>query len=259
MTRIGIAGIGGRMGQEIAAVATEDQRIQLAGGVVAPGTAAVVAERWPELLIAERAAALLPEIDVLIDFSSAKAVAAHARACAAAQTPYVNGVTGLGETELTALADASGHVPVFYARNMSIGIAALVAALPGIARSLEGYDAELVELHHRGKRDAPSGTAVALLEALETARSPEAQRRVYGRSGEAPRDEGEIGVHALRAGGNPGEHLVLFASESEEIRISHRALSRRVFAEGAVRAARWVAGRPPGLYGMSDLVADPEE
>lgn len=254
MTRLGIAGIGGRMGREIAAVAAGHQRVQLIGGLVAPGTASALAPQWPGLLIVERASELLPEIDVLVDFSTAEAVSGHARASADAGTPYVTGVTGLGQPELAVLTEVSQRIPLFYARNMSVGIAALLAILPTVAGALQGYDAEILELHHRGKQDAPSGTAMALLEALESASQVDASRRVFGRSGISPRQPGEIGIHALRGGGNPGEHLVLFASESEEIRITHRALNRRVFAEGAVRAAEWTAGRPPGLYGMPDLI-----
>jgi 4-hydroxy-tetrahydrodipicolinate reductase len=139
---------------------------------------------------------------------------------------------------------------------MSLGIATIAAVLPILVRALEGYDVEIVETHHRHKADAPSGTALVLAEAIASALDADlGSRAVYGREGVAPRQAGEIGIHAVRAGGNAGEHTVLLANEGEEIRITHRALSRRTFALGALRAAEFVVARPPGLYTMADYVS----
>jgi len=137
-----------------------------------------------------------------------------------------------------------------------MGISALLAALPALVRSLQGYDIEIVEQHHRHKTDAPSGTALALAEAIAGALGADLSARAsYGRHGHAPRRPGEIGIHAVRAGGNAGEHVVIIADEGEEIRVSHRAYSRRTFALGALRAAAWLRQQPPGWYGMADLIA----
>ena len=153
------------------------------------------------------------------------------------------------------LVRAAERIPVFVARNLSVGIAALVRVLPDLVAALDGFDIEIVETHHRHKVDAPSGTALALLEAIRSAQIHADPLTVHGRSGHAPRQPEEVGIHAVRAGGNPGEHSVILADAGEEIRISHRAFSRRPYALGALRAARWLVGRPPGLYGMADLLA----
>jgi 4-hydroxy-tetrahydrodipicolinate reductase len=139
---------------------------------------------------------------------------------------------------------------------MSLGLNAVLSILPGLVRALSDYDIEITELHHRHKKDAPSGTALALAESISTALNVDLGRQaVYGRQGIAPRRAGEIGIHALRGGGNTGEHTVLVADEGEEIRVSHRALSRRTFAIGALRAASFIANEPPGFYSMQNLIS----
>lgn len=250
MLRIGIAGINGRMGREIVAAAAELDDVVVIGGFDKPGSARTIN---PD--VAQRPDDFLDLLDVLIDFSRPDAAPGYARASAATGLPYVCGVTDLNEAQMSALTAASAEIPVFYARNMSLGIAAIMALLPDLARQLDGYDAEVVEVHHRGKVDAPSGTAAALAEAIAAGRGLDlSQAVIHGRSGHAPRIDGEIGVHAVRGGGNAGEHTILLASDGEEIRIQHRALSRRTFADGAIRAARLVAFDAPGMYGMADLM-----
>jgi 4-hydroxy-tetrahydrodipicolinate reductase len=138
---------------------------------------------------------------------------------------------------------------------MSIGVNALLELLPLLAKALPGYDVEITEAHHKHKRDAPSGTALALGEAVASALGVNlADKANHGREGIEPREPGEIGFHAIRAGGNAGEHWVLFADEGEQIQVVHRAYSRRTFALGALRAAKWLASRPPGFYTMADLL-----
>lgn len=256
MVRIGIAGIGGRMGREVLSVAQADPGVQVVGGLERPER---VAERAAELgsrvAIHGNADELLPQIDVLIEFSKPDNTLALARACAARGTRLVSGTTGLSSVQLDELQALAERTPIFYARNMSVGVNAILSMLPDLARALEGYDIEIVEAHHRHKADAPSGTALALAEAIAAALArPLDRHAVYGRHGIAPRQPGEIGIHAVRAGGNAGEHTVVFADDGEEIRVSHRAYSRRTFALGAVRAARFLAGQPAGLYGMPDLL-----
>ena len=152
------------------------------------------------------------------------------------------------------LRGAAERTAVFHATNMSPGVNAMLAVLPALARALDGYDIEIVETHHRHKVDAPSGTALTLARALAAATGdPLDGRAVHGRQGASKRAAGEIGIHAVRAGGNPGEHTIILASEGEEVQLSHRAFSRAAYAQGALRAARLIVGLPPGWYEPATL------
>ena len=255
--RIAIAGIGGRMGRDVAAAAATQPGIVVVGGLTRPGADNPQPPPGAGPVFTDPAD-LLDRVDVLIDFTRPSATVGLAEACVAAGRPLVCGTTGLDSAQMAALRAAAGTIPVFYARNLSVGIAALLAALPALVRALDGYDIEIVETHHRHKTDAPSGTAVALAETIAAARSASlAAIATHGRHGEAPRQPGEIGIHAVRAGGNTGEHTVLIANDGEEIRLHHRAHSRQTFALGALRAARFLAAQRPGWYGMPDLLAAP--
>jgi 4-hydroxy-tetrahydrodipicolinate reductase len=183
----------------------------------------------------------------IIDFSVAGATLDIARGAASRGIPLVIGTTGLGDAEVKVLRGLSERIPIWYARNMSYGVAVVHDLLRQAARQLTGYDIELVEMHHRNKVDAPSGTALALAETMQ--REVAESRITTGRSGISKRNDLDIGIQSLRGGGNFGEHTVVFASDDEEIRISHRALSRSVFASGAIRAAKRIAGAEPGWYG----------
>jgi 4-hydroxy-tetrahydrodipicolinate reductase len=240
------------MGQEIVRAAAESGDLNIAAGVGRAEPAGHAGAR-PDFPVSADLRDHIGSIDVFIDFSSASGMVSHLERCAEAGLPYVGGVTGIEAAHRELLAEASIRIPVFYAANFSIGVAVVAELVSLAAGWMPDADVEVVELHHRRKRDAPSGTAIALIEAIEEGRNAEGQRRVMGRSGESPRQPGEIGVHSLRGGGNPGEHQVLFATEGEEVWIGHRALSRSSFAAGALWAARWVTGQPPGLYGMQDL------
>ncbi len=261
--RIAVAGVTGRMGREVVAAAAAEPAVVLVGGTARPGSAAVGGD-WaaltgvpaPGARIVGGPSEVLGEADVLIDFTAAEASVANARACAEAGVALVCGTTGLSGDQMAELRAAAERVPVFYARNMSLGVGALLQALPSLVRALGGYDVEIVETHHRHKTDAPSGTALALAEAIAGALGTDlGEQAVFGRQGVAPRHAGDIGIHAVRAGGNSGEHVVILADDGEEIRIAHRSFSRRAYARGALRAATFVAGRPPGLYGIADLTA----
>lgn len=252
--RIGIAGASGRMGRELVAAAVDLNGVEIRGGLVRPGSRAL--ERETGVPLFTEAEALAEAVDVVIDVSAAAATPWIAGAARQAGTPLVCGVTGLGEVGHAALESAARQVPVLYARNLSPGIAALLDLLPRLLAALPEADVEIVETHHRGKRDAPSGTAEALAEVVIRARGEmDEQRIVHGREGIAPRQTGEIGIHSLRGGANSGEHTILLATDGEEIRIEHRALSRRTFAAGALRAAEWIVGQPAGLYSMADVLA----
>lgn len=244
------------MGRTVAAAAVDAPDMTVVAGIVRVGSTAI-GERWdaaPAAPLVADPATVLPEVDVVIDFTAPGVVAGLAAACVAARRPLVCGTTGLAADDLAALEAAATSIPVFYARNMSLGVQALVDLLPGLACTLRGYDVEIVETHHRHKTDAPSGTALVLAEAIARARGIElTEHLTHGRSGIAPRQPGEIGMHSVRAGGIPGEHTILFANDGEEIRLVHRAAGRQTFALGALDAARFVASRAPGWYGMADL------
>lgn len=251
--RIGLVGITGRMGREIVVLATSDPLLTVVGGVGSGN--------------AQELGGLAQQCDVLIDFSTPESAVAAASAAAESRKPIVVGTTGLDAEQVALLRATAARAPVWFARNMSTGVSLLQRLLPEIGRALGGYDIELIEAHHRHKVDAPSGTALMLAEAIMAglASREQADREdssclgmttpayVHGREGYAPRQPGEIGIHALRSGGNPGEHTVIFASDEEEIRITHRAYNRQVFAAGAIRAARAIYGQPPGWYGPDEM------
>jgi 4-hydroxy-tetrahydrodipicolinate reductase len=196
--------------------------------------------------------------DALVEFTLPTGCRAWATWCAENGVPLVSGTTGLEHVDREALAVAARRVPIVWSPNMSVGINLLLRLVTELAGVLgEGWDVEIAETHHRQKVDAPSGTARALLEAVSRARGGDPQvSGVFGRSGTCgPRTPGEIGVHALRLGDNVGEHEVHFAAAGEILTLRHRALSRDIFAAGALRAAQWVPGRAPGLYHMRDVLA----
>jgi 4-hydroxy-tetrahydrodipicolinate reductase len=249
--RAGIGGIAGRMGQAIVQAASTSGAVDITCGVVRAGGARPTSV--PEIRVAADPREIVREIDVFIDVSTPAALQAHLSACREAGVPYVTGVTGLTDEHDGMLRDAAADIPVFRASNFSVGVAVMAELVRMVAEWLPDYDLEIVELHHRRKRDAPSGTALTLLEAAQQGRG-ETSRVVHGRHGESLRESGEIGMHSLRGGGNAGEHQVLVAGEGEEVWIGHRALSRATFAEGAVRAARWLVEQPHGLYGMPDFL-----
>ena len=195
----------------------------------------------PDLELAWTCGRELPDdlsADVIIDFSTPNALR---RLLGVAACPVVTGTTGLVLPEAPTLA-------LLHAANFSLGVAVLAQLLRTAAASLPGYDIEVVELHHRGKRDAPSGTALRLVDAVRPGVGPV----VLGRSG--PRAEGEIGVHAVRAGDIVGEHRVFLCGPGERLELAHVATDRGLFAAGAVRAARWIRGRPPGRYTLEDVI-----
>ncbi len=249
MIRLGIAGIAGRMGRLLAEEARSTDGIVLVGGIdrVASGD---------DLL--DTIAALAAASEVVVDFTHASAVRAHGRALTDAGTAWVLGTTGLATEDEAAIAEAAEAIPVVQAANYSPGVALVLALAERMAAALppREYDAEILETHHRQKVDAPSGTALAIGAAVARGRGHAlAGAMESGRHGQTgARREGAIGFASLRAGQVVGEHTLLFASASEHIVLTHKALDRRAFASGAIRAALWVKGRAPGLYGMPDVL-----
>jgi 4-hydroxy-tetrahydrodipicolinate reductase len=249
--RIGVAGIAGRMGRLLAEEA-QAAGATLAGGIDRPG-----AQPSDMPLLAD-IAALAAVSDVVVDFTHASTAAAHAAALAAAGTAWVLGTTGLSAADEAAVAAAARRIPVVYAPNYSPGVNLVLALAERLAAALpaDAYDAEILEMHHRQKVDAPSGTALGLGRAVARGRGVELDAvKDSGRDGHTgARRPGAIGFAALRGGQVVGEHSVLFAGAAEHIEITHRAYDRRAFATGAIRAALWVAGRQPGLYAMMDVL-----
>jgi len=194
--------------------------------------------------------------DVLVDFSFPSSSARHALLAAELKKPIVVGTTGLNREEKDSLKKASARTAVLCSPNMSMGVNILDAAIGRIAKALANYDIEIIETHHAQKKDAPSGTALRLAETAAAARGVHLDNAaVYGRKGNTgERTPGQIGVHAVRAGDVVGDHTVIFASEGERLELTHRASNRDCFALGALRAAQWIAKRPPGLYDMRDVL-----
>lgn len=193
------------------------------------------------------------DLDALIDFTVPEATVEHAAVAAETAVPLVVGTTGFDDDGLAALADAAREIPVLRASNFAKGVHALRDIVQAGVEALPEYDIELTETHHNGKRDAPSGTALTLLDDIDDARGTTLDR-THGREGEHERAPAEVGVHVRRAGNVRGEHEVLLAGNDEVVTLTHRAESRRVFAAGAVDAAEALAGRPAGEYDFPDVL-----
>ncbi len=194
---------------------------------------------------------------VAIDFTMPAATEANLRACAEVGTALVIGTTGLEQRQVKAMESAAHEIPIVYARNMSVGVNVFMELVARAAVALgDGYDVEIVETHHRNKVDAPSGTALALGERIAAARGRKlAEVAIHARHGRTgPRVPGTIGFAVMRGGNVVGEHSVRFIGAEEQVEFVHEAQDRKTFARGALRAARWAAGRAPGLYSMADVL-----
>jgi 4-hydroxy-tetrahydrodipicolinate reductase len=200
---------------------------------------------------------VLGQADVVMDFTSHESTLAFARLCAARRKAIVIGTTGHGEEERAALTALAARIPMVWSANYSTGVNALFWLTRKAAEILgPGFDLEIVEMHHRLKKDAPSGTAAALARILAEARKLSLEQAArYGRHGlVGGRTAGEIGLHSLRGGDVVGDHTVIFAAAGERLELTHKASSRDTFALGALRAAQWVADKEPGLYDMQDVL-----
>jgi 4-hydroxy-tetrahydrodipicolinate reductase len=255
VTRVAIIGAAGRMGRELCRAALETEGIELAGGTDEPG-APELGTDLGELCGAGKIGVPVTEdppddAEVLVEFTTPDATIEHL----SYRKPVVIGTTGFSEEQRAKIEEASKDVPIMLAPNMSVGVNLLREVVWDLSQKLGDYDIEVVETHHRNKKDAPSGTALLLAQAAAGSRGQDLdQVAVYGREGVAPRGEGEIGIHTLRGGAVVGEHHLIFYSEGEEVEVIHRALSRRTFADGALRAAGFVAVAKPGLYSMRDVL-----
>lgn len=248
MTRLAVNGAAGRMGETVIGTAADRDDVAVVVGFdIEPGEVQGVP------VVADDAAGALGEydVDVVVDFSVPQSTLPLAEACVDAGVGLVVGTTGFDDDGLAELDAASESIPLLKATNFSRGIQVLQRTVREAVRALDDYDLELIESHHNGKVDAPSGTAKTLLEVVQSERDVEP---VYGREGHAPRDGDEIGVFARRAGDIRGEHELILAGNDEVLSLSHHAEDRAVFAAGALDAAAWLAGREAGRYEFGTVV-----
>ena len=251
--KLAILGGAGRMGQMLldnaralgleVVAATEAPGSAFIGQLAANGL--VYQDVWPT------------NADTVIDFTFHACVIPNLREAVANRQAYVLGTTGLTDEERAAVDEAAKRIPLCFAPNFSLGVNLLLELVRRAAAVLDdSYDAEIVEMHHRHKKDAPSGTALGLAQALAQGRGIDlGQAAIYGRHGivgERPR--GQVAIHALRGGSVVGDHTVIFAADEERVEITHKASSRAAFAKGALKAAQWLQGRAPGLYDMRDVL-----
>ncbi len=264
MTAVAVHGAAGRMGRAVIEIVLDDERARLAAAIEHAGhgalgqDAAVLAGRAPiGVTLGDDIDAALERAQVVIDFSGPAASRALLERCARARLPAVVGTTGMDDACRSALDALARVAPVVFAPNFSVGVNILWSLCERAAQLAgEEFDLEIVEMHHHHKVDAPSGTAVRMIEVVAAARGLDPRRAVVpGRNGQVgARRAGEIGVHALRGGDVVGDHTLVLAGPGERIELTHRAHGRQIFARGAVRAGHWVVGRPAGLYGMADVL-----
>ena len=241
MTKVIITGCKGRMGQMLLACAARFSEVKVVGAVD----------------LGDDVAPLVPDCDVVVDFSVHHATVEFANLCAKHRKALVIGTTGHSEAEKAQITNQQSQIPIVWSANYSTGVNTLFWLTRKAAEILgPGYDLEVVEMHHRRKQDAPSGTAATLAEILADVRHVQIKEVArHGRSGMVgARTASEIGIHALRGGDVVGDHTVIFATDGERVELTHKAASREILAKGALRAALWVVNQPPGLYDMQDVL-----
>jgi 4-hydroxy-tetrahydrodipicolinate reductase len=264
MTRIIVAGASGRMGSRITALAGEYPELTLTGAFERKGHGAIgkdagftagISETGVKL--SDRLEDIIENSDVIIDFTTPDLTKENIRLSSKYRKAMVIGTTGFSRDDMQEMEGTMGNIPCVMASNMSTGVNVLLRVLKDIARVLgDEYDMEIIEAHHRLKKDAPSGTALKMAQALADATNRSLDEvAVYARKGlVGERTKKEIGIQTIRAGDIVGEHTVIFGGLGERIEITHKASSRDTFARGALRAALWVSGKPAGLYDMQDVL-----
>jgi 4-hydroxy-tetrahydrodipicolinate reductase len=249
--KVAIAGAGGRMGRTLIEAVMADRELELAVALEVAGSPAVGSEIGKTKITSD--AGMVALADVLIDFTRPEGTVAHLKHARA----MVIGTTGFSDAQRSLVAEAAKRIPIVMAANFAVGVNAVYKLAETAARILgEGYDVEIIEAHHRHKVDAPSGTALKLGEVVASVFKQElSSASVHGRRGETGVRPGkQIGFHAIRGGDIVGEHTVIFAGTGERVEVTVRSQSRMTYALGALRAAKWLRGRPPGLYDMSDVL-----
>lgn len=253
MIKVIVVGASGRMGKEVANLILRQSDLELVGGVEVKGNPEIGKTLGKGKLV-DDLGEIIEKSDMVVEFALPEATLKNLEIAAKFKKPYIIGTTGFSENQMAEIKKLSRKVPVVFSPNFSIGVNLLFTLTGEAAKILGGnFDAEIIEIHHNKKKDAPSGTAKKLAEILKDAKK--AKKIVYGRqgiTGERPKDE--IGVVSVRAGDVVGEHTVIFAQEGERLELVHRATSRLAFAQGVIKAIRFVVGKPPGLYGMEEVV-----
>jgi 4-hydroxy-tetrahydrodipicolinate reductase len=264
MINVIVAGAAGRMGCRLVALTKDSTALTLAGAIEGKGHSAVGNDAGETagcgrtgILITDDLSSLLDRGEVVVDFSAPEATLHHLRTVALRKRAMVIGTTGFSVSQLEELKSLAGQVPCVLSPNMSVGVNLICKVISEMAKTLgDEYDIEVIEAHHRLKKDAPSGTALKIAEVLAEAVNRDLdQVGVYARKGLiGERRKGEIGIQTVRAGDIVGDHTILFGGIGERIEVTHRASSRDTFAGGALRAARWVVRQQPGLYDMMDVL-----
>lgn len=265
LLKITVLGAAGRMGRAVlSCIADEPDALQVVGAVTEPSDPALGRDAGELAGLAPFGVPLTDDhqqgvhgAHVAIDFTLPAATETNLRACVAAGTALVIGTTGLEDKHRKAMEKAAHDIPIVYSRNLSIGVNVFMELVARAAKALgDGYDVEILEAHHRQKVDAPSGTALALGERVAAVKGRSLNDlAVFARQGRTgPRVRNTIGFSVIRGGNIVGDHVVKFIGGEEEVEFAHHALDRKTFARGALRAARWTAGRAPGLYSMADVL-----
>jgi len=255
--RVLVIGALGRMGKCVRTAVADEPSLELASALEAPGHPGLGTELEGGVRVEDDPKSAMSRADVAIDFSIPAATLANLRVAADVGIAYVTGTTGFDETEREEMRQLASRIALLHAPNFSLSVNVLAWLTREAAKRLgSGYDAEIVELHHAAKRDAPSGTALRLGEAIAAGREQElSDHLVLERAGEiGARPDAAIAIQTLRGGDNPGEHTVLFVGRGERLELIHRSHTRDHFARGAVRAAAWLRGRPPGQYHIEEVL-----
>lgn len=256
MIKLGITGAGGRMGRQIADSARDTADVEIVALLEKPGTT-WIGQTIHQVKVTDCLDSIIEKIDVLIDFTTPEYTLQNVASCTRSGKALVIGTTGLDEKAERILDEAAETIPLLVSSNMSIGVNALKSMIQLAARTLSAYDVEIIEHHHRNKKDAPSGTAISLAKEIFAAREDESgfdRKVVYSRHGFGEREKGFVGIQAVRAGDIVGYHEVLFAGNDEVIKISHSAGSRRIFSMGALKAATFIYGKKPKRYTMTEVL-----
>ena len=264
MIRVTVAGIAGRMGSILAKLVVNTTDMELVGATEDVGHALIgenvsdlIGRRGLGVRVTDRIQDALLEADVLLDFTAPKSSMAALEICVKNRVAAVVGTTGFDPAQEKRIEKYAETIPIVSAPNMSLGVNLLARLVKQAAKALgPAYDIEMVEVHHRQKADSPSGTALMLAHTIADARALELEKAlVWGRHGKTgARPDDQIGVMSLRAGDVVGEHTIMFCGPGERLELIHRAHSRETFAQGALRATRWVVGKSPGLYSMMDVL-----
>lgn len=262
--RLAVMGADGRMGRQLTMATINHPETEIAGASEMPGSDAIGQDIGSlnsiaplGLTITDDPITLFTKIDGILDFTSPAATLKHAELAAQARIVHVIGTTGFSEEDLSKIEAASRHAQIIKAGNMSLGVNLLAALTKKVAAILDdNYDIEIVEMHHKHKIDAPSGTSLMLGAAAGEGRNvPLAEKSVLERNGHTgQRRQGDIGFASLRGGSVAGDHTVIFAGDGERIELTHKADDRGIFAAGAIKAALWGKNQPPGLYNMADVL-----